>query len=231
MVRYLLDYKWFTIVYETYKKLMNPNIDETKLEKFFKRTIELIHELTEVSEFIRKRGPITVDLNYIKSLKKYNLTEKQKTIGSLYALRYICVLYPKNPLYKSVAERVKELIKKWKEGKIEIDSLRIELENILNYIEEKEKEAIKLNEIEFGIKIVLEKNEKIKKENIEEMSKEIYEEIKNLLFQNWNKNPTISREVSRKIREYLTKIRPIYNLSYEEFDNLHQEIFDFIFNL
>jgi type I restriction enzyme R subunit len=233
MIKYLTEYKWFSVAYEYYKKLEQPGIPPEKLEKYFQKTIELIHELTEISEFREKLGPTVVDLNYIKSLKESNLTEEQKTIGSAYALRYICTLRQKNPVYKSIAERVKEIIRKWEENEIDIIVLGSEIEEILNYIEEKEKEktTTNLNEIEFGIKLALENNKKINKENVEKVAKQIYERIKNNLFPDWNKNPAISKEVSRKIREYLTEIRQIYGLSYEEFDKLHQEIFDFIVNL
>jgi type I restriction enzyme R subunit len=233
MIKYLTDYKWFSVVYEYYKKLKRPDIPPEKLEKYFQKTIELIHELTEISEFSKKAGPTVVDLNYIKSLKESNLTEEQKTIGSVYALRYICTLHQKNPVYKSIAERVKEIIRKWEENEIDIIALGSEVEEILNYIEEKEKEktTTNLNEIEFGIKLALENNKKINKEDVEKVAKQIYERIKNNLFPDWNKNPAISKEVSKKIREYLTEIRQIYGLNYEEFNKLHQEIFDFIVNL
>jgi type I site-specific restriction-modification system R (restriction) subunit len=233
MIKYLTEYKWCSAAYEYYKKLEQPDIPPEKLEKYFQKTIELIHELTEISEFRKKVGPTVVDLNYIKSLKESNLTEEQKTIGSAYALRYICTLRQKNPVYKSIVERVKEIIRKWEENEIDIIALGSELEEILNYIEEKEKEKkmTNLNEIEFGIKLALENNKKINKEDVEKMAKQIYERIKNNLFPDWNKNPAISKEVSRRIREYLTEIRQIYGLSYEEFNKLHQEIFDFIVNL
>jgi len=233
MIRYLKDYKWLSAVYEYYIKLMQPAIDEIKLERYFKRTIEVIHDLTEVSEFKKRIGPTIVDLNYIKSLKEADLTEEQRTIGSVYALRYVCTLNQKNPIYKSIAERVKELIKKWEENEIDIIALGNKIEDILNYIDEKEgeKKITNLNEIEFGIKLVLENNEKIKKEEVEKRAREIFEKIKNSLFPEWNKNPAISKEVSKRIRGYLTEIRHNYNLSYEEFDKLHQEIFDFIVNL
>jgi type I restriction enzyme R subunit len=233
MIKYLTDYKWFSAAYEYYKKLKRPDIPPEKLEKYFQKTIELIHELTEISEFRKKVGPTVVDLNYIKSLKESNLTEEQKTIGSAYALRYICILRQKNPVYKSIAERVKEIIRRWEENEIDIIALRSEVEKVLNYIEEKEKEKMmtNLNEIEFGIKLAVENNKKINKEDVEKIAKQIYKRIKNNLFPDWNKNPAISKEVSKNIRGYLTEIRQIYGLSYEEFDKLHQEIFDFIVNL
>jgi len=208
-------------------------IDEQKLEKYFQKTINVIHDLIEVSEFKQKIRPTLVDLNYIKSLRESNLTEEQKTIGTIEALRHICTFYRKNPIYKSIAEKVRELIRKWEEDEIDIAKLGVEVEKILEYVmeKEKEKESTELNEIEFGTKLVLEKCEKVKKEDVEKIAKQIFEKIQNNLFLDWNKNPAITREVSRKIREYLAEIRQNYNLTYEEFDKLHQEIFDYIATL
>ena len=233
MIKYLKDYKWFSALYEYYLKLVQPAIDEIKLEKYFQKTIEVIHDLTEVSEFRQKIKPAIIDLNYIKSLKESNLTEEQKTIGAVYALKYICYPNPKNPIYKSIAEKVKKLIREWEENKIDIETLGVEVDKILNYIneKEKEKEITKLNEVEFGVKLVVEKYEKIKKEDIEKISKEIFSKIQENLFPDWNKNPAIVKEISRKIREYLTEVKQHYNLSYDEFNKLHQEIFEFVLNL
>ena len=233
MIKYLKDYKWFSALYEYYLKLVQPAVDEIKLEKYFQKTIEVIHDLTEVSEFRQKIKPTIIDLNYIKSLKESNLTEEQKTIGIVYALKYICYLNLKNPIYKSIAEKVKELIREWEEGKIDIEGLGVEVDKILNYIneKEKEKEITKLNEFEFGVKLVVEKYEKIKKEDTEKISKEIFNKIQENLFPDWNKNPAIVKEISRKIREYLTEVKQHYNLSYDEFNKLHQEIFEFVLNL
>jgi len=233
MIKYLKDYKWLSALYEYYLKLVRPMIDEIKLEKYFQKTIEIIHALTEVSDFKQKIKPTIVDLNYIKALKESNLTEEQKIIGTVNALRYICSLNQKNPIYKSIAERVKELIKKWEENEIDVFTLGVGVDEILNYIQikEKEKETTKLNEVEFGIKLILENCQKIKKEDVEKITKEIFEKIQQNLFPDWSKNPAISKEISRKIREYLAEVKQHYNLNYDEFDKLHQEIFEFILNL
>jgi type I restriction enzyme R subunit len=232
MIKYLTDYKWLTALYEFYMKLINPKtIDyEERIKRFFDKTIKIIQELIEVKEIIPRIKPMVVNLNYIRSLKSSNLTEKEKTVGILYALEYICTLSPKNPIYKSIAEKVKELIRKWQEDEIDYTTLGIEVEEILNYIEEKEKEKekTKLNEVEFGIKLALENNKKIEVNECEKIAKELYSIIKTSIFVGWNKNPAISKEISRKIRERLIEIRSKYNLSYEEFDKLHKEIFDFI---
>jgi type I restriction enzyme R subunit len=230
MIEYLTDYKWLTALYERYKKITIKPDEKEKIEKFFDKTIEIIHELIEVKGIIPKIKPSVIDLNYIRSLQYSDLTEEEKTIGTLYALRHICVLGSKNPVYKSIAERVKELIEKWQKDEIDYSSLGIEIEKILAYIEEKEreKEKTKLNELEFGIKLILENCEKIKKEESENIAKEIYKKIEPLLSSGWSKNPALLREVSGKIRGYLAEIRTKYNLTYEEFDKLFQEVFDFV---
>jgi type I restriction enzyme R subunit len=230
MIKYLTDYKWLTALYERYKKITIKPDEKEKVEKFFDKTIKIIHELIEVKGIIPKVKPSVIDLNYIRSLKYSDLTEEEKTIGTLYALRHICVLSSKNPVYKSIAERVKELIEKWQKDEIDYISLGIEIEKILAYIEEKEREKgeTKLNELEFGIKLVLENFEKINKKESESIAKEIYKKIEPLLSLGWNKNPALLREVSGKIRGYLAEIRTKYNLTYEEFDKLFQEVFDFV---
>jgi type I restriction enzyme R subunit len=230
MIKYLTDYKWLTALYERYKKITMKADEKEKIEKFFDKTIKIIHELIEVKGIIPKIKPSVIDLNYIRSLQYSDLTEEEKTIGTLYALRHICVLSSKNPVYKSIAERVKELIEKWQKDEIDYISLGVEVEKILNYIEEKEreKEKTKLNELEFGIKLTLENFEKIRKEDSESIAKEIYKKIEPLLSSGWSKNPALLREVSGKIRGYLAEIRTKYNLTYEEFDKLYQEVFDFV---
>jgi type I site-specific restriction-modification system R (restriction) subunit len=150
----------------------------------------------KLKELYLKLNPSVIDLNYIRALKNSDLTEEEKTIGTLYALRHICVLSSKNPVYKSIAERVKELIEKWQKDEIDYISLGMEIDKILAYIEEKEreKEKTKLNELEFGIKLILENFEKIRKEESESIAKEIYKKIEPLLSSGWNKNPALLRE-------------------------------------
>lgn len=234
IIKYLADYKWCTALYEYYVKLIKPSVDEEKVEEFFTRTVELIHELTEIKG-LRRLNPRVVDLNYIKSIQESEeLTDEEKTVGTLTALHHIIyTIGDKNPVYKGIAERVKELFEEWQKNEIDIVSLGVELQEILDYINEKEEERNKtdLNEHEFGIKVILEN--KIKgsdDEKIKTEAKNIFFLIKDDLYYEWNKNPAKVREVSKKIRDYLIDIRPIYNLSYEDFDNLHREIFEYILN-
>jgi type I restriction enzyme R subunit len=234
VLKYVSEYKWYSCLYEYYKKLMKLEIDEEKVEKFFNETIKIVHQVIEPTG-LESLKPKVVDLNYIKKIKDSNLSERQKIVGILNALRYICTLKQKNPIYKSIADRVKKLIEEWQQKGKDILKFAPTVEEILNYINEKEEEKQKTNltEEEFAIKLVFEnvlvEKYKLQEKEVLDLTHNLYEKIKNDLYPDWNKNPAISKLVEKKIREFLAEIKPKYNITYEDFENLHKEIFGAIY--
>lgn len=232
-VEYLMEYKWYSGFYEYYKKLMKPQIDESKLEKYYKRTINLIHDLIEVKPFLPITQPAVLDINYLERIRNSDLKEDERAIALITTLEYLVTIYgDKNPLYKTIAQKVKELVKLWRERKIDEKALYNEGIEVLNFLKEKEEERkeINLNNLEYGIMIFLETEIKNGKEEIIKIAKDLYLEIKELLFKEWQKNPTIRKEVEKKTREFLVEIRGKYNLPYEKFDSLHKKIFEYLYN-
>ncbi|MEM2174332.1 MAG: HsdR family type I site-specific deoxyribonuclease [Candidatus Micrarchaeia archaeon] len=234
MIKYLVDYKWCSVLYEYYIKIIKPQkVEEEKLEEFFNKTIELIHELSEVRG-LKKLNPLVIDLNYIKNIQNSEeLTEEEKNIGILTALHHIVyTIGDRNPIYRSIADRVKELFEKWQKNEIDISLLGVELKEILEYVDQKERERkeSELNEYEFGIKLILEGRIKDREEKLKEEAKKIFELINKELYPEWYKNPKKIRDVQAKVRNYLIEIRNVYNLTYEEFDKLHVEICEYILN-
>jgi len=229
MIEVLTKYKWFSALYERYKKLLRPDINEIKLEKYFKRTIEVIHEVIDPTG-LKRVEPKAIDLGYIKQLKGSDLTPNQKYIGILTALKYICILSEKNPIYKSIADKVRELVKKWQEEGVNILELSPFIDELVNHINEKEEEKKKtnLNDLEFGVKVILESIVKVEQEELEDLARRIYAEIKDTLYPGWSQNPATSKIVERRIREFLSEIKPRYKIPYEDFERLHNEIYGFV---
>jgi len=225
MIAFLDKYRWLSLLYEYYKKLLRPDIDEAKLEKYFNRTIELIHELIEPSGLVKAK-PAVIDFEVIKKIKSSNLTETQKYVGILNNLKYMVVIKSRNPIYKSIAERVKELVERWQAG-ADIFQLRSEIDGVLRFIEDKERERSEsnLNDVEFGIKLVLEKESSIERGEVEGLAREIYARIKDRLYPGWDQNPAVSRRVEQELRMFLAELRPKYKIPYEDFDKLHKGIF------
>jgi len=229
ILKNLVKYKWLTCLYFYYKKLFRPDIDEEKWEKYYKKTIAVIQDLIEPSN-LKKFEPKMVDLNYIRELKLANYSEKMKLIGILNALSYICVLNKRNPIYKSIADQVRAIVERWNSGE-DIFNLKPEIYYILDYVEakEQEREKKKINDLEFGIKLILEKKKILEAEI---WAKELFQKIKELLHPDWHRNPAMLKEVERRVRGYLAKFWPQlkkeYQLTYEDFKNLAEEIWEYV---
>jgi type I site-specific restriction-modification system R (restriction) subunit len=219
-------YRWFSYIYEYYKKLMRPDIDERDLEKYFSKTISLIHDLIEPSG-LRREKPAVIDFETIKALKSSNLTETQKYFGILNNLKYMVVIKSRNPIYKSIAERVKELVVRWQEG-VDISQLRKDIDGVLKFIEDKERERAesKLSDVEFGMKLVLENEGVVESNEAEELARQIYARVRGRLYPGWDQNPAVSKNVERELRMYLAELRPKYKIPYEGFEKLYNRIFE-----
>jgi type I site-specific restriction-modification system R (restriction) subunit len=196
------------------------------LEKYFNKTISLIHDLIEPSG-LRREKPAVIDFETIKALKSSNLTETRKYVGILNNLKYMVVLKSRNPIYKSIAERVKELVVRWQEG-VDISQLRKDIDDVLKFIEDKEREREEsnLSDVEFGIKLVLENEGVVESNEAEELARQIYARVRDRLYPGWDQNPAVSKNVERELRKYLAELRPKYKITYESFEKLCNGIFE-----
>lgn len=231
-IRYLKEYRWLACIYEGYKKLIKPQIDEREFDKYFDKTLKLIHESMEIKEIIDLSQPFIITLEHLKKLRESKLTEIEKTIGILEGLKTMVSIYEnKNPIYKTISEKVKKLVEDWKNRRIDYKTLYEEEIKIFEYLKEKEEEKEKsgLKDIEFGFKILLEKDERLV--NIAtQLAKEIYQGIESLLIDNWQENNAIVAEVKKNIRKILRKIKKEYQMGLEEFDNMVKNLSDFLIN-
>lgn len=229
-IKYVEEFRWFTAVYDYYRKI-TLDIEEKKIvEKFFKRTVELVHSSMEIQEIGKPIAELKIDLETIKRIaEKISSEESDKVVNIIFILsKLILVEKSPNPIYKSIAKRVEELIRKWKERQIDVETLFKEEKEILTEIEEKEREKDKLmfDNFDYGIFLIL--KEETKKEDVKDYVAEIKNAIKEYMIDDWLENPALKQNIERKTREICIKIRNRYNMSYEEFDRLHKRLVDFI---
>jgi len=162
---------------------------------------------------LRREKPAVIDFETIKALKSSNLTETRKYVGILNNLKYMVVIKSRNPIYKSIAERVKELVERWQKG-VDISQLRKDIDDVLKFIEDKEREReeSKLSDVEFGIKLVLEDEGVVESNEAEELARQIYARVRGRLYPGWDQNPAVSKNVERELRMYLAELRPKYKI-------------------
>jgi type I restriction enzyme R subunit len=136
-----------------------------------------------------------------------------------------------NPIYKTIADQLEELVRRWKEREIEYKELFNEESKIIGFIEEKEqeREKLKFSQFEFGIFSILEIHLKEeKKSKLGEFVGEIVNMIKEDLIENWRENPTLRQNIERKLRDFALDLKKDYKLTYDEFDIFHKELASFI---
>ena len=232
-LKYLEKFRWFTAVYEYWKKLTGPEEKEKKFDKFFRKTLRIIHQNTEIQKIEKTIPAVVLDIKYLSKIQKSALTQEEKAVNILFALeKLVLVEQRRNPIYRSIMDQLNELIKRWKEREIDYKTLLENEESFIRVIKnhEKNRRELNLDRFDYGILLVLQRDlrNKASRKEIKKIVQETESLIKEDLIENWQENPTLKQDIERKLREYLLKVKQDYGLSYEEFDSLHQKLMRFI---
>ena len=231
-IEFLEKFKWFTAVYEYWIKLTTSEIEKEKVEKYFKKTIEIIHQEIGIQEIEKSLPQVTLNVDYLTKIQKSNLILEEKAVNMLFALEKLVLIHQRqNPIYKTIADQLEELVRRWKEREIEYKELFNEESKIIGFIEEKEqeREKLKFSPFEFGIFSILDVYLKEENKNkLREFVGEIVNMIKEDLIENWQENPMLRQNIERKLRDFALDLKKDYKLTYDEFDIFHKELASFI---
>ncbi|MEM5772148.1 MAG: HsdR family type I site-specific deoxyribonuclease [Candidatus Aenigmatarchaeota archaeon] len=216
-------FKFLTALYTLYKKMRGEeeNIDE--LKKIYKRFVEEIYKSTEF-ESIVSFPEIKIDENYIEKIEKNLKTTESRVFNRLTVIRHILKEKPHTPLYEDISHNIEELFKMWKNRTIELEEFYEKLKNIHENLitTEKRKQELKLNDIEYSILSILEKEKRFKeRKDLAKKVKELNKKIESKLFSGWEFKRTVISDISKEIRMFLIEMN---NLSKKERDDLCEKI-------
>lgn len=229
-IEYFKKYQWFTALYQYWLKLTNTK-DKDLIEDYFQKTLSIIHKNINIGRIENLIPPIILNTEYFSKIFQSELSREEKAVNILFALeKLILVDQRNNPIYTSLIGKVDELVRQWKEKKIDYLKLFNEENTIIKLIKvnEEKRKQIGLSNFDYGIFLILSKNIKIKDDLILQITKKIKDIIKDDLIENWLENPILKQNIERKTREYLLDITLQYSLSYENFNILHQDLVNFI---
>ena len=234
-LNYLDEFQWLTAVYEYYLKLKMDQGEKTKIEHYFRETIKTIHKATIIKELERGSRQDIIGLDYLRKVERSQLKKEEKAINILFSLeRLILVHQGYNPVYRSIAETVKKLIRKWRERLIDYEELIDEERKVINHIEKQEnaREELKLTPFEFGLSLILKEELGIKdNEALINLTKRLIDRIKDILMiEEWQENRVLYQNVLRKSREYVVDLKRDYGISLKQMDNLHKKIIEILQN-
>lgn len=206
-------FKWLTEVYNFYRKWIDREPSEEVDEyfrRFFRRTVETIHRTISVE--MKEEFPILkFDPEYLENLEQRLPKLEDRVTDLASALhRFVCV-EKRGALFEPIAKRVERLVVEWRERKIKVKEaydLLLDLSKQALELEERRKQ---LNLPEPAYLILTRLEEKIgRSEELVEEVRELWKkwEAEGKIFEGWNRQPTVLKEIGRDIRRFLRKKLP-----------------------
>ena len=227
------NYKWLTGVYTNYIKIVKKDEKyQEYLEKYFKKTLNLIHQESSVEELISSNVEKVIDENYMREISGSEDDENKKASDLIFTLnKFVLVDKHKNPVYESLIEKVESLVKRWRE--------RIQKgENVSNEFLEAKEISNEIIEIQENKKLLNLTDEQmsvwltIKNVLDIEMDKELLDSLKDLFIElkpemipGWTKNTELRKSIETKIRQFLfLKVKSKYPVTLEKINEIHSGI-------
>lgn len=234
-LKYLDDYKWHASVYAYHIKIKNSQTDNEReqVEKYYKSTIEAIKDNLQIKEINDNIPRVKFGIEYFTELESSKIGKEEKAVNILFALEKLVLVDQRfDPIYKTIAEKVEELVKKWKNRQIGFELLYEEEEKVISVLKEKQKEReeLGLGVSEYGLYIVIKNNLEISKKETKEATEKLVEEIKQYAIDGWQEHPVMRQNIHKTARQFLVKNKAKYNLSLDKINYLYEQIIEVLQN-
>lgn len=230
----LKEYKWLTAVYSYYIKIVVKDEEyENYVRKYYKKTIDMIHQETEVEKIYRLPLQSSIDEEFIKRISQEAASKEYKASNFVFALnKFVLVDQHKNPVYESLIDKVEKLVKAWRERinrNEDITEQLNEAEQILNEIidTEKKKSEYDLTDEEMAALLVLKNQLGVDVNNKEfiDQLKNLFNDLEQIKIPGWTKNTELKKIVDTKLRQFLfLNVRTRYPMDLEKLNTIHKDI-------
>lgn len=227
---YAKEYAWLTSVYTFYNKLVHRRSEDGRLiEKYYRRTLELIHRDTRVTEIQALPETVVIDQEYVRRIRQENESVKVRAADIAFALnKLVLVDRHRNPVYESLLERVERLIQLWQERKntaVLEEGLKIaqEIQNL-----RARQQQLGLSDLEMAMWLKIKETLRIEEdEDLIQKIRSLFRELRTVMTPTWHVNPELRKVVEGRIRQFLLKeVKVRYALSMEQINNVHESLFE-----
>jgi type I restriction enzyme R subunit len=233
-IDYFKEYKWFTAIYSYYVKVVLKDEEhEQYVKNFYKRTIDLIHQETEVEKIYRLPLQSSIDEEFVQRISDEAASKEYKASNFVFALnKFVLVDQHKNPIYESLIDRVEKLVKDWRAriGRNESVAEQLdEAEQILNEINDvkKKRDEYNLSDEEMAVWLIIKNQLGIKEIDSDLISqlKTLFVELEQTKIPGWTKNAELKKAIETKLRQFLfVNVRPKYPMDLEKINSIHSSI-------
>jgi len=175
------------------------------VQKYFNKTIKIIHKITELEGIKESLPIIEFDENYLTELDKKVKSKQERAANIVFTLnRFVLVDKYKNPVYESLSDKVKRLLDAWKEKTKDFEKIYNEGVKITKEINSLWNRQKKLNfsDMEYSLLLDLEKIFG-KDERLVNDIKELSRLLKEHIFYGWINQPTARKNIEKIVRKFL----------------------------
>lgn len=161
-VNKISEYNWLSQIFTFYIRNVSTEGEDEKLyvNKYFKKTIEIIHQTTQLREPSFVYPAVEFNEEYIKALEKKLESKEEKAANLVFTLnRYVLVDKDKGAIYESIVERVERLLEMWKQRTKDFEKIYqegLEIWKEMMSVNER-KQRLKLNDVQYNLLLILEK--------------------------------------------------------------------------
>lgn len=219
------DYKWLTAVYTYYTSqvLGTRSDDRIYLDQYFNQTIKYVHQTTEIKDLEKNLPEIVFDERYLEKLEEKVKSKEEKAANIVFTLnKYVLVDKQRNPVFISVADKVEQILKRWREKNKNYEEIYqegIEIKKEINRLKDRQKK-LGFSDLEYSLLLIMEKNLSQRKELIKD-AKELSKILEKEMFNGWVLQQTARKNVERELRSFLRKSIFRYGITYEQMDRLY----------
>jgi len=224
------EYRFLSDLYAFYRKRTQGESGVEELAKqYFRKTVAILHESTEVEEF-EEFPSIKIDTAHLQHLLR-RLSEEgtieDKATSIVFALRRF-LLVEQRPSFVplSLIERVKELLKKWQEREKDYEKLYYDGREIIEQLWtlKEEQRELSFSEVEYALLVTL-RQHLDKQEGLVEKVRELWGNLEEHIFPGWVAQKTARQNVEREIRRFVRRIRGEGH-RFIDIDALTRELFE-----
>ncbi|MCC7515683.1 MAG: type I restriction endonuclease subunit R, partial [Bacteroidia bacterium] len=233
-LEYLNEYKWLTAIYSYYIKVVLKDDEyEQYVKSFYKKTVDLIHQETEVEKIYKLPLQSSIDEDFIKRISEEAASKEYKASNFVFALnKFVLVDQHKNQIYESLIDRVDKLVKDWRSRVNQNEDISEQLssaEEILSEITDvqKKKDEFGLSDEEMSAWLVIKSQLDIKENDVDMIKqiRELFDDLDKLKIPGWTKNTELRKSVETKLRQFLfVNVKPKYPMDLEKINSIHKSI-------
>ena len=234
------EYGWISQVYAAYIKAVYSKTGEEELyvKKYFQKTVDYIHQSTELKDLIDTFPTIQFDEKYIEKLNEKLEDKEAKAANMVFTLnKFVLVDKMLGAVDETITEAAERILTLWKSKTKDIGKIydmSLEVFNKINDLKSRQRE-LGLNDLSYQMLLRLEKKFG-KKASLVEDAKELYKQLDQVIFieekkfPNWATQISVKKDVEKIIRKFIRKYVREEGINLDEMDELFKKLMDDVVN-